>query len=219
MYRDSRTLLHAKSTECRRAVTMKHYQQRLRLRYPILIACILAVAIAGCKNPFATGTPESPDGGLVNYPQPTSLENVLEILSLALQAEDNPAYLERLGESFRFIPDAVQLASPAFRNFPEEWTGDYEEVFLAGLLSNADSVFVVWENILSLPAGETSTTTADYELVVVTQTGDRTEYRGRVEITARQNAGVWNIEEWRDVLVSGYANTWGLLRAMLLAAG
>ncbi len=198
---------------------MKCFSQKHRIRDTFLALCVTLLTVNGCNNPFATGTPEPPRGGLVNYPQPTSLENVLEILSLALQAEDNPAYLERLSESFRFVPDAVQLASPAFRNFPAEWTGDHEEMFLAGLLSNADSVYVTWENILALPAGETSTATADYELTVVTLTGGRTEYRGRAEITARQTAGVWTIETWRDVLVSGYENTWGLLRAMLLAAG
>jgi hypothetical protein len=198
---------------------MERFSQKPRIRNTFVMLCVTVVTVFGCNNPFATGTPEPPGGGLVNYPQPTSLENVLEILALALQAEDNPAYLERLSDSFRFIPDAVQLASPAFRNFPAEWTGDHEEAFLAGLLSNADSVFVTWENILALPAGETSTATADYELTVVTQSGERTEYRGQVEITARQTAGVWNIETWRDVLVSGYENTWGLLRAMLLATG
>ncbi|HDS74881.1 MAG TPA: hypothetical protein ENN56_04990 [Firmicutes bacterium] len=155
----------------------------------------------------------------MNYPQPTSVENVLEILSLALKAEDNPAYLERLSESFQFVPDPVQLASPAFRNFPTEWTIDHEEAFLAGLLSNADSVLVAWQSVFTLLEGETATATATYELRVVTQVSEITMYRGQAEIVARQTAGVWNIETWRDVQVGGYTNTWGLLRAMLLAAG
>jgi len=184
-------------------------------RYP---AFALLIVLHGC-NPFRTGTPEQPGGQLINYPQPTTTDNVLRILALSLGAKDNRAYLERLASDFAFSPDPVQRQSDNFRNFPAAWGYEHEEIFLAGLFSNADSIAVEWHNVLTQPQGEGATVTAFYDLTIWSQAQPETHYRGRAEFSMVQVAGIWNIRTWNDVVEGEYTTTWGLLRARLLATG
>jgi hypothetical protein len=182
--------------------------------------CALTLGLlTACTNPFATGDPKVPGGPQVDYPQPTSPENVLEILSLALGAGGNPTYVERLAEEFRFEPDPVQMARQEFSGFPAEWTKAEESTFLAGLQSNADSVSIVWTNVFTLLVSEGSDVTADYEVYVRGRTGTETVYRGRAEMVMRQVAGDWIVSVWQDVVMNEETTTWGLLRAQLLASG
>ncbi len=185
-------------------------------------AGILVFAMAlgtACTNPFATGTPETPQGSLVEYPQPTSPENVLRTLELALAARDNPAYLERIASTFEFVPDPVQSQEDSFTSFPDIWTREHEEVFLAGLLSNTDSLGLAWTDILTAPESGGTSVEADYELRVWMRGGDIARYAGRANMRMSQSAGLWSVETWHDVVVGSEAATWGLLRAMLVGSG
>ena len=182
----------------------------------------LAVGIAAFAvacNPFQTGTPESPIGALIPYPQPTSTDSVLKIIALALHAKDSPAYMDRLAEDFVFIPDPVQRESEEFRNFPERWDRAHEEVFLAGLLSNADSLVLEWHDVLTQPQAEGAFVTAIYDLTIWPRAQPAAHYHGRADLFMQQRAGVWNIQRWNDVVLEGITTTWGLLRAKLLATG
>ena len=169
--------------------------------------------VAGC-NPFRTGTPDPPAGSTVTYPQATTADNVLAILALSMEAEDTPAYLERLDESFTFTPDPVQAGGDDFRNFPETWTRASEESFLTGLLSNSDSVSVTWEQILTEPTGTGYHVTASYQVLVGSLAGGDT-YSGRAEMDMQESSGLLYIHSWSDVVLEGDSRTWGLLRALL----
>lgn len=181
--------------------------------------CAVLVTVPSCKNPFQTGKPEFPGGVQVNYPQPTSPVNVLEIVRLALGAKDNPKYLEQLAPDFEFFPDQVQAQTEAFRNFPAAWHYAQEEAYLAGLFSNADSLSLSWSDVFTRPEGNSAHVTATYNLAVRTAGGAVTHYRGQAEIVMQQAAGLWSIEVWQDLVVNNDDTTWGLLRAQLLATG
>jgi hypothetical protein len=191
----------------------------LTRRVFILALSALIAASSGCTNPFSTGDPEFPEGDLVNYPQPTSAENVLATLVLALGAQDKPAYMERIGTEFRFYPDPVQLQSQEFNNFPADWTPIEEETFIASLLGYAGSVTLVWSNTSTRLEGTGAVISTDYLLDVVSPNSEIIHYSGRADLTMMQDAGIWYVESWRDVLTNSVSTTWGLLRAQLLTAG
>ena len=178
---------------------------------------LLAVVTAGC-NPFQTGMPDPPAGTTVNYPQPTTVDNVLSIIRLSLQTKDTPAYTERLGDTFVFVPDPVQLGSNEFASFPEIWSAVHEEAFLTGLFSNADSLSLTWSDVLTQSVGTEHHVTASYELRVWISSSP-TAYVGNAEITMAEISGILYISRWRDAALSGNVQTMGLLRARLLAAG
>ena len=182
--------------------------------------CVVAVlgAMCGC-NPFQTGEPESPTGALIQYPSPSSTDNVLAILSLSVRAKDSRAFLDRLTADFRFLPDPVQIQGPDFRTFPVEWGTVQEEMALAVLFSNSDSVTVDWSSVFTQHRVEGASVGATYRVNVFSRTSLTASYTGRVEIVMTQVAGSWAVREWRDYVVSGESNTWGLLRARLLGSG
>jgi hypothetical protein len=183
----------------------------------VSIALAFTVAIAGC-NPFQTGTPEAPSGTSIIYPQPTNPDNVLEIIALAMNAGDKPAYAERLATGFRFHPDPVQLDGNDFRNFPTNWGVVEEEAYLAGLMSNTDSLNVIWTEVLSQPGTTSYNVTALYSLTF--HAGGTVErFDGKAEFVMIETAGILYVSTWRDIVVGGNANTWGALRAQFLATG
>jgi len=180
-------------------------------------AVVTAAAVASC-NPFGTGTPDPP-AGVVIYPPPTSPENVLATLALALGAKDNLTYLERLTEDFLFRPDPVQAQGDAFRNLPARWGIEQERAFLAALMANADSLALIWQGVLVQPQGDGARVTANYELTVWARAGPVSRYTGQADLLMRQTAGIWSILSWDDVVREGMTATWGLLRADILATG
>lgn len=191
---------------------------RLRCRVRVIATILPLFAVTAC-NPFKTGTPETPTGSEVDYPPPTTTDNVLTIIGLALGAQDNRAYLERLAADFVFRPDPVQLPTTEFRNFPANWSRDHEEVFLAALFSNVDSVAVEWRDVLTQPQGTGADVTARYSLTAFRTGQPETRYSGEAHLSMEQVAGVWNIRRWDDLVVSGASETWGLLRARFIATG
>ena len=181
------------------------------------VVVALAGSLTGC-NPFQTGTPDDP-GDFITYPQPTSADNVLEIIALAMRSRDNLAYLERLTTDFVFHADKLQSQSAAFQSFPEPWTKSHEEFFLSALFSNADSVIVDWRNAAVQLRGDDADVTVDYSVSVWGREQPPTLYEGRSVIIMRQVAGIWYIHEWSDSAPTNVTSTWGLLRARFLAAG
>ncbi len=182
--------------------------------------CVVGVlgSMCGC-NPFQTGEPESPTGALIQYPSPSTTDNVLAILSFSMRAKDSRAFLDRLTADFRFLPDPVQIQGPDFRTFPAEWGTVQEEMALAVLFSNSDSVTVDWSSVFTQHRVEGASVGATYRVNVFSRTSLTASYTGRVEIVMTQEAGSWAVREWRDYVVSGESNTWGLLRARLLGSG
>ena len=177
---------------------------------------VMSCMIIAC-NPFKTGTPEPPDHGTVVYPQPTTPDNVLEIIALSMSAKDRPAYMDRLTPDFIFTPDPLQLDSDEFRNFPAHWGVVEEETYLSGLMSNADSLQVVWTEVISQAGVSGYSVTALYTLVAKTAGSDQ-RYDGKADFVMNETAGILYIRAWNDVVVSG-STTWGTLRASFLATG
>ncbi len=191
---------------------------RTPIRRGIALSIVLLhlLSLPAC-NPFRTGAPENPEGPQIDYPPPTTTDNVLKILAMALGAKDNRAYLERLSVDFAFRPDPVQLPTAEFQKFPSTWSRDQEAFFLAALFSNLDSVAVEWQDILTQPQGTGAEVTARYTLTAFRTGQSETRYTGQARFFMEQVAGVWNVRGWDDVVLSNVSQTWGLLRAQVFA--
>ncbi len=188
--------------------------------WPAVTAALgaLAMALSVSCNPFATGDPEPPGGDGVVYPPPTSPDKVLEIIALAMEAEDAPAYLERLSESFVFTPDPVQMNTDDFANFPDQWTSAEEEAFLRVLFGRADTISVEWSDVLSEPSGPSQRVTARYSVRIVGSVQSAEPYTGEAEIVMLEDGGDLYIDTWDDLAAGSATRTWGLLRARLFTS-
>lgn len=185
----------------------------------VALSTVLAAMLGAC-NPFRTGEPESPTGVHVEYPPATTTDNVLTILSMAMRAEDNRAFLDRLAPTFRFQPDPVQTQDTDFRLFPADWGPAQEEVSLAVLFSNSDSTVAVWSSVFTQTRVDGALVNALYRVDVYARGASApVTYAGRAEFLMAQEAGSWEISQWRDNVESGNPSTWGLLRARLLGSG
>lgn len=126
-----------------------------RAARPLLLALALAIAAAGCTNPFAPATPESPDaGGIVeDFSTPAKLLGTLEAAMGNKGPSGRLAWRDAMADStgagtrafYAFqdprVLSAWRLSSPVTP--PDPWTIDNETRFYDKFIGQFDGEYVL----------------------------------------------------------------------------
>lgn len=170
-------------------------------------------------NPFATRTPEEPEGVQIDY-FPTNIpENVLKNLKLSCEHRRATDYMSWLTEEFLFEPDPSDVV--AYEDeLSEPWDWPREEAFVSRWLDkkNTRSVqFTQWDRTFQETVGEEEHFEYDYVLIFEYSGGRdapaRIEGKGHFYLKVDEQ-GQWAISRWVDEKkIEGEISSWGELRA------
>jgi hypothetical protein len=123
-------------------------------------------------------------------------------------------YERSLADNFNFLPfeqDAIDLPG-AF----DDWTKDVEMDVLKLMLSESSEAEVSFDRVVNIDENEYVQFRVTYEMRLVAKTGGVEEtYQGIAEFDVRRNAGIWELELWREVERVESFTTWGYLKGTL----
>lgn len=190
----------------------------------LLLAIALAASVAGCENPFATRTPESPDNAGGNrWIPPFASELVLENLRNAIADQNVENYLRcfsdstRTGQRFRFDPEtAVANQNPGlFSGWRLTAERDYFIQLRAALPADSARSLRL-DSLQTISYGDSAVFLRSYVLVVRHKRqsiGVPGRMAGELRFwLIKDQFGEWSIYRWAD-FSTGQAPTWSSLKA------
>lgn len=149
----------------------------------------------GC-NPFSPAYDENLSGS-ASLSDLTTVEGVFKNFQYAYTFKDTIIYGQLIGHDFIF----------SFRNFNDEqvfddsWGREEEMLSTYGLFQNAQSLSLIWNNIiLSTEDSLTATVVRGFNLTVTLNPTSIMRVDGRVNMALAKNpeTGKWAITRWRD---------------------
>jgi hypothetical protein len=190
-------------------------------------ACVPAVmalclAAAGCRNPFALRTPETPELTRSTWTQPLHPEDVLENLRSAVLERNADHFLKCLADpvfstrGYRFEPDAETAAVQP--DVFASWSREREESVMrqSFALVPDDSICALsWsETVRSFIAADSAVFVYRYRLQIPhAQSAPARRFEGLAEFRlAEDGRGEWSIFLWVDNAESGIPS-WSALKA------
>jgi hypothetical protein len=169
----------------------------------------------GC-NPFATRTPEPPEGAQIDYLPRNLAENILENLRMSCEHRRAADYMSWLTEDFQFEPDPGDAVTYE-DEFSEPWDGSREETFVSRWLDKNNTLsiqFSRWERTFQETVGEEERLEYAYalELQHLRDAPKHVEGKGYFSLKADEQ-GRWAIFHWIDERTNVSMSSWGELRA------
>jgi hypothetical protein len=178
-------------------------------------ASVAVVMTTGCNffEPREADPPSTSDN--VPYVPPNGAAGVFANLTSGIENMAQGANYERsLADNFNFIPyeqDAIDLPG-AFA----DWSKDVEMNVLKLMLSENDDAEVTFNRTVNIDETDYVQFRVTYELSFVSKSdGTQAVYKGIAEFDVRRNAGIWEVELWREVEKVESFTTWGYLKGTL----
>ncbi len=166
------------------------------IAYKFLIVLSFAVISieSGCENPFAPKLGNSSSSGAVLGDQRT-IEGVFQNFRYAYRYKDTLAYGRLLTTDFTFI----------YRNYDRgvdlSWGRDEDMMTTAGLFQTAQSIDLVWNDIVySIGDSLTYDVSRSFTMAITFDITDVLRVQGRVNfrLFRASPSDVWMISRWRD---------------------
>lgn len=193
---------------------MRHKMAKWTLVTSVAIAVVMT-ATTGCKmfEPREAEPPGTSDN--VAYVPPNSAAGVFANLKSGVENLAQGANYDRsLADNFNFLPfeqDAIDLPG-AFEN----WSKQVEMDVLKLMLSESNEAEVTFNRVVNIDETEFVQFRVTYEMRLVSKTGGQeTIYKGIAEFDVRRNAGIWELELWREVEQVESFTTWGYHKGTL----
>ncbi len=158
------------------------------------ILVLLLTGLQGCVNPFAPrlGQPDSTGNVLGNQ---TTIDGVFQNFRYAYLFKDTLTYGRLLDNDFIFIYRNYE------RNIDVAWGRTEDVMTTAGLFRTAQSLDLVWNEIIT-QGGDTLLTDVSrgFNLTITFNPSDIVRVNGRVNLRLIRSApdAVWKIRQWRD---------------------
>lgn len=159
------------------------------------VLLLLALACAGCKNPFAPALDDSVGGTAATLGDQHTVEGFFQKFAYAYATRDSAVYGQLLTDQFTFV----------FRdydnNVDQTWGRDVEMRTTEGLFQNAQNLSLTWNNIV-IQSGDSlaRSITRSFNLTVTFNPQDIVYITGQADFSLqRPNAdSVWMLQRWRD---------------------
>jgi hypothetical protein len=164
-----------------------------------IIGSIAGIAIIflfsyGCNNPFAPRLSDNQQSG-GSLGDQREAEGVFQTFRYAYLYKDTLAYGKLLAPDFTFI----------YRNYDKgvdaSWGRDEDMLSTAGLFNAAQSLDLVWNDIV-ITAGDSvlQDISRGFNLTITFSPQDIVRLQGRVNLRLRRQAPgqIWQITRWRD---------------------
>lgn len=168
----------------------------MKLSIKIFFIGYLLIAVVGGCNPFSPAYDENLTGSST-ISDLTTVEGVFKNFQYAYTFKDTIIYGELISHDFIF----------SFRNFNEEqvfddsWGREEEMLTTYGLFQNAQSLNLVWNNVvLSTEDSLTATVVRGFYLTITLNPTSIMTVNGRVNMALAKNpdTGKWAITRWID---------------------
>ena len=128
-------------------------------------------------------------------------------------------YERSLADHFVFIPldqDAIDPSLPP--GIFDNWTKDVEMQVLQLMISESSAASVTFRSTPQIIENDFVQFRVTYALSLTAKAGGaETEIQGVAEMGVRRIAGIWQLEQWRDIERVENFTTWGFLRGTLRA--
>jgi hypothetical protein len=193
---------------------MGHETTRWRIVAGVVIGLVVTAA-TGCNlfEPREAEPPGTSDN--IAYVPPNSAAGVFANLKSGIENLAQGANYDRsLADNFNFLPfeqDAIDLPG-AFEN----WSKQVEMDVLKLMLSESSDADVTFNRVVNIDETEFVQFRVTYEMRLVAKTGGQESiYKGIAEFDVRRNAGIWELELWREVEQVESFTTWGYLKGTL----
>ncbi len=162
---------------------------RLRVQAAVLP---VAVAAAGCLNPFAPGRDDSPAESACD---PTSIPGMFQCFQAAYSFRDTTVYGPLLADNFVFVYRDYD------RGIDVTWGRDDEMRTSYGLFRSAQRLDLIWNNIVSSARDSNETNIVrGFNLTITFNPTDVERVDGYANLTFRRERPTepWKIVRWRD---------------------
>lgn len=184
----------------------------------VMVAAMFVAALSGC-NMFEPRDPDPPgsDSDKIPWRPANDAAGIFANLTSGIENLDGVNYQRTLSDGgFNFIPldqDVIDINDP--RAYAD-WSKDVEVDVLNLMLSEARSATVTFNRTVNINQSEYVQFRVNYELEMTAKAdGSVTVYKGIAEFDVRRNAGIWELELWRDVERVESFTTWGYLKGTL----
>jgi hypothetical protein len=184
----------------------------------MVAAVLCALELTGC-NMFQPRDPNPPgtDSDKIPWSPANDAAGIFANLTSGIENLDGVNYERTLSDGgFNFIPldqDVIDINDP--RAFAD-WSKSVEVDVLNLMLSESSDASVTFNRIENINQSEYVQFRVTYELRLVAKTNSvETVYKGIAEFDVRRNAGIWELELWRDVERVENFTTWGYLKGTL----
>ena len=153
---------------------------------------VLALVLGSC-NPFAPKIDNSPTN--TNFGDPSTINGYFQEFQYSYQFKDTTLY------GTLFSPDFVFSFRDYNAGLDEQWGRNDEVRTTAGLFEAAQTLNLLWENILTV---DSSTTTYDitrsFSLDITFNPADIEHVDGRAvfHLIRQQPGASWQAQSWRD---------------------
>jgi len=160
--------------------------------HPMLLAAWLALAGAGCINPFAPGLNNAPAESSCD---PHTIDGVFLCFQNAYAFRDTTSYGQLLDQNFIFV----------YRDYDHgidvTWGRDEEMRTTYGLFENAQKIDLIWNTIVSTNADSNQINIVrGFTLTIVFNPSDVERVDGYANLTFQRLliTDPWKIVLWRD---------------------
>ncbi|MCX7930275.1 MAG: hypothetical protein N2663_06110 [Chlorobi bacterium] len=164
------------------------------MRTAIVNGLIAVTLLSGCTNPFAPRLLDQPlsSAGLSDQ---RSIDGVFQNFRIAYATKDTLTYGKLLASSFAFL----------YRNYERgvdlSWGRDEEMITTAGLFQAAQTLDLVWNDIVLSSGDSTAHDIArGFVLTITFSPSDIVRIQGRVNLrlVRSRSTDPWTIAVWRD---------------------
>jgi hypothetical protein len=156
------------------------------------LVLLLALAAAGCLNPFAPGRDDSPAAGSCD---PTTIPGIFQCFQAAYTFHDTSAYGPLLADNFVFVYRDYD------RGIDVTWGRDDEMRTSYGLFHNTQRLDLIWNNIVSSTQDSNQMNVVrGFNLTITFNPTDVERVDGYANLTFIRSAdgAPWKILRWRD---------------------
>lgn len=157
----------------------------------------IALAAAGCDNPFAPRLDDSPAGGTSILGDQRTVDGVFQNFKQAYAFRDTTIYGQLLAENFLFLYRDYDKGVDVFWGRDEDIRSTY------GLFQNVQRLDLVWNTVIAQtmePDSLKATVIRNFNLTVTFTPSDIVRVDGYANWTMErgQTSEVWKITRWRD---------------------
>jgi hypothetical protein len=181
----------------------------------VIILSALWLPGAGCGL-FETRQPQTGDETAGNWVPPTQAEIAVENLQRAFEGGVISDYQRSLTDDFIFTPDDSDVATFQQERPGEDVYGDWTtqvEVQTAEAIRTGASELSLTLTFLTEELVPTGRLRKYQYVLLVTEAGTTTDYRGEAWFTISQiTGGDWAISAWEDVASDPQIQSWGYLK-------
>jgi hypothetical protein len=162
-----------------------------------IVFFLVAVAAAGCVNPFAPGEDTSLSGSSSILGDQRQIDGVFQNFKQAYAFRDSTIYGQLLAQNFIFIYRDYDKGVDVF------WGRDDDIRTTYGLFQNVQRLDLVWNTMISStvePDSLKATLIRNFNLTVTFSANDVVRVDGYANWTLEraQTSDAWKITRWRD---------------------